>query len=324
MATRELSDGYRLNDDPQAVDLDALWTFLSTEAYWGRWRTREVVERQVRGAWRVGVLRHDNRQVGFARAVSDGEALAYLADVYVESAHRGRGLGAALVRFVVDEGAGAGFRWLLHTRDAHGLYARFGFAPPSVRLLERPGSVEHAPGPAPAARPRDDRDGPPVEVRSAGPADRGEVTEIYNHYVTHSAATFDTAPFTVEQRSGWFAQYADSGRHRLFVAKLDGRVVGYASSSPLRPKPAYATSVETSVYVHHDAVGRGIGRRLYRVLFDALAGTGVHRAYAGIALPNDASVALHRSFGFHDVGVEREVGHKFGRYWDVLRLERPI
>lgn len=324
MATRELSDGYRLHDEPEAVDLDAVWTFLSTEAYWGRWRTREVVERQVLGAWRVAVLRYDGRQVGFARAVSDGEALAYLADVYVEAAHRGRGLGAELVRFVVEEGPGAGFRWLLHTRDALGLYTRFGFAPPSARLLERPGSVEHAPGPASPARPPDSRIGRPVEVQPAGPADRGGITEIYNHYVMHSSATFDTVPFTVEERSGWFAQYAESGRHRLFVAKVDGRIVGYAASSPFRPKPAYATSVETSVYVRPDVVGRGVGRRLYRALFDALASTGVHRAYAGIALPNDASVALHRSFGFHDVGVEREVGHKFARYWDVLRLERPV
>ncbi|MFQ5843947.1 MAG: GNAT family N-acetyltransferase, partial [Planctomycetota bacterium] len=101
-------------------------------------------------------------------------------------------------------------------------------------------------------------------------------------------------------------------------------VVGYACSTPFRPKPAYRTSVETTVYVAPAATGRGVGGRLYQALFDALAGEELHRAYAGIVPPNPASVALHRRFGFHEVGVAREVGHKLGRYWDVAWFEKGL
>lgn len=136
-----LIDGYELDDNPARVDLDAVWAFLSTQAYWGRWRPRQVVERQVAGAWRVvGAYAPTGEQVGFARALSDGVALAYLADVYVLPEHRGRGLGVALVRQMVEDGPGRGFRWMLHTSDGHGLYERFGFAPPDASYLERPGA----------------------------------------------------------------------------------------------------------------------------------------------------------------------------------------
>ena len=136
---RALSGGFELDDDPARVDLDAVWAFLSTEAYWGRERSRNEVERQVGEASRVIGLYREGRQVGFARVVSDGR-LAYLADVYVLAEHRGRGLGVELVREAVDDGPQRGLRWLLHTRDAHGLYEKFGFGPPSDRVLERPPS----------------------------------------------------------------------------------------------------------------------------------------------------------------------------------------
>jgi GNAT superfamily N-acetyltransferase len=133
-------DGYELDDDRARVDADAVWGYLSTDAYWGRWRGREHLEQQLAGAWRVvGVYAADGAQVGFARAVSDGVALAYLADVYVLDAHRGRGLGTDLVRVMVEDGPGRDFRWLLHTADAHRLYAKVGFAPPDGTYLERPG-----------------------------------------------------------------------------------------------------------------------------------------------------------------------------------------
>jgi len=134
-------DRFELDDDPRRVDRDAVWRYLSTEAYWGRWRTRDQVEQQIDGAWRVVGL-HDpsGATVGFGRAVSDGVGFAYLADVYVEEAVRGHGLGVALVRFMVDDGPGRAFRWALHTRDAHGLYARFGFAPPDDSYAERRGA----------------------------------------------------------------------------------------------------------------------------------------------------------------------------------------
>ena len=128
-----------MDDDPSRVDLDAVWEFLSTEAYWGRSRTREIVEHQISTAWRiVGAYEvASGKLVGFMRALSDGYTIAYLADVFVLPEHRGHGLSVRMLRKMIDEGAGARFRWMLHTRDAHGLYAKFGFGPPSARLVER-------------------------------------------------------------------------------------------------------------------------------------------------------------------------------------------
>jgi GNAT superfamily N-acetyltransferase len=135
---RELPGGYELDDDPGRVDLDAVFRYLSEESYWAAGRSRETVERLLREAARVVGVYHGDRQVGFARAVSDGVAVAYLADVYVLSEHRGRGLGEELVREMVERGRFANVRWLLHTTDAHELYARVGFGAPAERLMERP------------------------------------------------------------------------------------------------------------------------------------------------------------------------------------------
>jgi ribosomal protein S18 acetylase RimI-like enzyme len=131
---------YEFDDDVARVDVDASWEFLSQHAYWGRWRSREDLEKQIAGAWRVvGCYESESgAMVGFARAVSDGVGLAYLADVYVLPEHRGRRLGERLVAVMVDDGPGAEFRWLLHTADAHSLYERFSFRPPAGDLLERP------------------------------------------------------------------------------------------------------------------------------------------------------------------------------------------
>jgi GNAT superfamily N-acetyltransferase len=130
---------YELDDDPDRLDFEVIWAFLSTEAYWHRWRTREDVAAQVAGAWRV-VGAYDDRdaQVGFARALSDGVCDAYLADVFVLPEHRGHGLGKRLVATMIDEGPGAHLRWLLFTLDAHELYTPFGFAPPDEKALVRP------------------------------------------------------------------------------------------------------------------------------------------------------------------------------------------
>lgn len=134
--------GFELDDDAARIDADAAWEFLSSEAYWARWRTRSDFERQLVSSWRAvgayAVGAGPARMVGFARAVSDGVAFAYLADVYVLAEARGHGLGEGLVRLMIEDGPGAHFRWMLHTRDAHGLYERFGFAPPGTGVLERP------------------------------------------------------------------------------------------------------------------------------------------------------------------------------------------
>lgn len=131
--------GYELDDDRGRVDRDSLWAFLSTSVYWARWRTRADIEAQLSNAWRiVGVYAPDGAMVGYARAISDGVSFAYLADVYVLPETRGHGLGKELVRVMIDAGPGADMRWTLHTDDAHGLYAQFGFAKPDDTYLERP------------------------------------------------------------------------------------------------------------------------------------------------------------------------------------------
>jgi GNAT superfamily N-acetyltransferase len=129
-----------LDSDPDRVDVDAVWAFLDTEAYWARWRTREDFQTQLHSAWRVvgAYDRQSGQLMGFARAVSDGLSVAYLADVFVIPAARGSGLGKAIVDHMIEEGPGRDLLWMLHTADAHGLYAQFGFAPPNSRYLERP------------------------------------------------------------------------------------------------------------------------------------------------------------------------------------------
>ena len=136
---RRLPGGFELDDDPERVDVDAVHRYLSEESYWAAGRSRETVGRLVREAARVVGLYRGAEQVGFARAVSDGVAVAYLADVYILPEHQGRGLGEELVRAMVEHGPFAHVRWLLHTQDAHGLYARLGFGAPGERLMERPG-----------------------------------------------------------------------------------------------------------------------------------------------------------------------------------------
>ncbi|MFJ3532265.1 MULTISPECIES: N-acetyltransferase family protein [unclassified Streptomyces] len=183
--------------------------------------------------------------------------------------------------------------------------------------------------------------GTEAQVRPGVEGDLEALTDIYNHYVRETALTFDTAPFTPGQRLPWLRSYPVDGPHRLLVAQdvrnvdapgADGpdtggpapRVLGYATSSAFRPKAAYSTSVEVSVYCAPGAAGRGIGTLLYTALFDALAGEDLHRAYAGITQPNEASVRLHDRFGFRHLGTYAEVGRKFGRYWDVAWYEKHL
>ncbi|MGN5633773.1 N-acetyltransferase family protein [Streptomyces sp. AC154] len=175
-----------------------------------------------------------------------------------------------------------------------------------------------------------------AQVRPGIEGDLEALTDIYNHYVRETALTFDTAPFTPGQRLPWLRSHPVDGPHRLLVAQdvrnVDApgaggpvpRILGYATSSAFRPKAAYSTSVEVSVYCAPGAAGRGIGTLLYAALFEALAGEDLHRAYAGITQPNEASVRLHDRFGFRHLGTYAEVGRKFGRYWDVAWYEKHL
>ena len=134
---RELDDGIELDDDASRVDLDAVHDYLANESYWAEGRPRQVVERLVRDAQRVVGVYDGKRQVGFARAFTDGVSLVYLADVYILPGYRGRGLGVELVREIVENGPYPDLRWVLHTRDAQTLYEKFRFGAPSERLMER-------------------------------------------------------------------------------------------------------------------------------------------------------------------------------------------
>ena len=132
-----LPGGYELDDNTARIDIAEVHRFLSTESYWAKGRSLEIQERLVREATRVVGLYHGGGQIGFTRAVSDGIVFAYLADVYVLPEFRRQGLGTELVRFSVEEGPLRQLRWILHTADAHGLYEKFGFAPPNAKTLER-------------------------------------------------------------------------------------------------------------------------------------------------------------------------------------------
>ena len=163
-----------------------------------------------------------------------------------------------------------------------------------------------------------------IQIRAASKADVPRLTEIYNHYVVNTPVTFDLETYTVERRMTWFEQFSTTGRYRLLVAEEQGRVVGYAGTTRFRPKPAYDTTVETTIYCAPESVGQGLGGRLYSALFEAISDEDIHRIVGGYTLPNRGSEALHERFGFVTVGIFRENGRKFGRYWDVAWAERPL
>ena len=133
----ELGDGLELDDDKARIDREAVHRYLGGESYWAKGRLREVQDRLIEHADRVVGLYDGDAQVGFCRAFTDGVAIVYLADVYVLEGYRGRGLGEALVRTMIDGSAFAGVKWLLHTWDMHPLYRKLGFEEPSYKVMER-------------------------------------------------------------------------------------------------------------------------------------------------------------------------------------------
>ncbi len=156
----------------------------------------------------------------------------------------------------------------------------------------------------------------------ARPADARAIAAIYNAEVTGSTATFDLRPRTLAQQRSWLRRHG--GAHPVLVAVVDGQVVGFASLSPYRDRPGYATTVEDSVYVDARFRGAGVGRALLEHLVALATGHGFHTMMARISGDNEASVALHRACGFVVVGIEREVGRKFGRWLDVTVMQRML
>ena len=135
--TRDLGDGFELDDSKERIDLVEVHRFLSAEAYWALGRPRETQDRLVREAARVVGLYKDGRQVGFSRAASDGTSFVYLADVFILDEHRGRGLGEEMMREMIERGPLAHLRWMLHTTNMHRLYRKFGFDAPGPKVMER-------------------------------------------------------------------------------------------------------------------------------------------------------------------------------------------
>lgn len=160
-------------------------------------------------------------------------------------------------------------------------------------------------------------------IRPAGPGDVEAIRSIYAHYVEHTVITFD---FDTPPTSAWAERLAAAGErgHPWLVAERDGEVAGYAYAAPFRAKPAYARTVETTIYLTPGATGRGLGRELYGALLDALARDDLHLAVAGMTLPNPASQRLHRRLGFEPVGTFAQVGFKHGAWRDVEFLQRRL
>lgn len=163
-----------------------------------------------------------------------------------------------------------------------------------------------------------------ADVRAGRDADLPALLEIYNHHVRTGYATFDEAEVSLDDRRAWWATYAPVGPHRVLVAADGERVVGYATSGPYRAHPAFRHTVETSVYLAPDAVGRGLGGRLYDTLLAELADTEARRVVAAVALPNDASVALHLSRRFTVVGTFTDYAIKNGRSISSTWFERAV
>ena len=160
------------------------------------------------------------------------------------------------------------------------------------------------------------------KIRCANAADAGPLLEIYRPYVESTAVSFEIEVPDVDQ----FAQRVAKSLEywSWLVAEVDGNLVGYAYGTEHRARRAYRWSVETSVYVHEDHHRRGIARSLYLRLLDDLTAKGFGNAYAGVTLPNEASIGFHRSLGFESIGVFPRVGRKFGRWHDVAWLHRPL
>ena len=162
-----------------------------------------------------------------------------------------------------------------------------------------------------------------LNIRFGREEDLEAIREIHNYFVRETSVTFEMEEASMENRRIWFEQFDETGIHQLLVAEQDDCLAGYSASLRFHERPAYAPSVMTSVYLHPDQTGKGIGRELYRALLESLEKTGkVHRAYGLVVIPNPASERLHKKLGFREAGLLEEAGYKLGRYHSVRIYER--
>lgn len=161
-----------------------------------------------------------------------------------------------------------------------------------------------------------------LEIAIADEGDLPGIVGILNEVTASSIASFDTRPTSVAERRDWFGQFSTAGPYRLFIARRDGRTVGYACTRPYRPHEAFRETVEVGIAIDAGCRGQGVGSSLYNALFESIDDEQIHLVVAGIAVPNDASVALHRKFGFTEVGTFREYAVKNGQYISSLWMQR--
>ncbi len=155
-----------------------------------------------------------------------------------------------------------------------------------------------------------------AQIRAAGEADMPAVNAIYNHYVLHSTCTFHNEPLSEAERLAWFAKL--SPRHFVLVAEDGEDVIGWASLVAHKDRPGYNITAESSVYLHHDRLGQGLGKRLMSELIARARSNGFHSIIAGACTEQEASIRLHESLGFRQVAYYREIGEKFGRLLDTV------
>lgn len=161
-----------------------------------------------------------------------------------------------------------------------------------------------------------------MEIRGVRRDDADSIREIYNHEVLNSLATLDLVPRTLESQEMWMQEH--SGIHTALVCTSEGVVVGFASITPYRSRPGYSSTVENSIYVHQNARRQGVGRLLLSELVRTAGTLGFHTCMARVVASQSASLELHRACGFELVGIEREVGRKFGRWIDIALMQRML
>ncbi len=164
-----------------------------------------------------------------------------------------------------------------------------------------------------------------IKIEQGESEDLDGINDIYNYYVRNGNATFDTVEWDQLLRAKWYQQFIDNSElYKLFVAKLNGEVLGFAYNSKFKEKQAFFTSSEVTIYIRSGSEGNGLGDKLYQALLSAISNTSLHRLYAVITIPNAASICLHEKFGFYQVGTMTEVGFKNGQYHSTVMLEKDI
>ena len=163
-----------------------------------------------------------------------------------------------------------------------------------------------------------------MEIRIAELSDVAAITCIFNFYIEHTNARFEEEKLSLENRQQWFSQFSNQSKHQLYVATEGGVLLGFACSQQYRAMSAFEDTAEVTIYLAAEAQGKGLGSKLYSQLFASISDYDVHRVVSGVALPNDASIALHKRFGFREVGVFNEYAKKNGQYISSMWLEKVL